>query len=1393
MFERKQHNDPSSRRERAEQRRGRRAHRPEVMALEDRQLLAQLTVNSLADDGSVGTLRWAVGQANQLTGADSIVFSSLFNTPQTITLSGGPLTLTSSGQTTVAGPGANVLTIDGAGKSGVFILDSADVFMTNLNVTGGSSTVGGGIRNDGGVLTLSNVSVQGNTATDLGGGLATRFGGSTTFLSGLVANNTAANGGGGFFNQAGTLAVVNVTVTANTTKAGAGGGVSSVDGTTNLFNTTVTANTAPSAGGLAISGGAVRVTNTIVAANTGGDTSGSFGGSNNVVGVDPRLSPLGDYGGPTFSMSPLPGSPAIGKGTSNGAPSTDQRGQARSDQVDIGAFQYQTVLTVNTAADGVGSAPGQIMLRQAVNAANVLATGDTILFGSTFLSGPQSIVLTSGPLSLTDKATTSIAGPGANLLKIDGNFAGRVFDISGSATIQDLTIANGRTDNGAGVRNSGTLVMTDAVVSGNTATGSGGGLQNSGKATLNGVSFSKNLATYGAGVSNTGMLSVSGSTISDNQAGLNGAGIWNGLGSVTVSNSTIGGNSGGQVTNGGLGGALYSTGGTLNLAGCTITGNSVTGADARGGALFTTSVQGKPVNTTTIVNTTISGNSTSNTAGGIYQDLYSTTTLTNVTVTGNSAAIDAGGIRVVPGSTMTLTNTIVGGQKAGGDVVGSVVGSNNLIGVDPKLSALGDFGGPTFTMVPLPGSPAIGAGTSTGAPATDQRGFARSGKFDIGAFQTQQGIVVNTTTGGVGSAPGNLTLRQAVNLANTLPTADTISFSALFNTAQTISVATGQLVLVDTAGTTIVGPSSSLLTIDAGKVTRGVAVYGGNATLAGLTITNGRADRGGGVRLQGGSLTLTGVTVSSSSATLYGGGVYNGGGNLTLTNCVISGNVANTAGNPDSPSGAGGGVFSSANTTVTGSLILNNTVQANNVGEPGAGLMAWSGSMSILNSTIAGNSGSGLASETGTVVIRNSTIADNTMFGIDGGANQYITPISCVAYGNGMLDFVASSGGPMVGNNNVVGSAFAFQGSNNLVGVNPLLSALGNYGGPTQTYALLPGSPAIAAGATSGAPTTDQRGQPRTGHVDAGSFQSQGFNLATAPGANPQTTTIGTAFPNPLTVVVTAKNAGEPVNGGVISYAVTPVGGAAATLSAATATITSGKAAVTATANGTTGTYLVTASAAGATDTAFALINSEPASLTVTTAADVVNPTDNLTSLREAIAYANSHPGPDTITIAPGLMGKKPMTITLNGSPLVLTDRATTTIVGPGAKKLTISGAGKSRVFDIQGGTLALSRVTVANGLADQGGGIRNQGGVLGLTDVVLTGNRATILGGGLFTDKVGGTTLRRVTVTRNRAPLGGGIANLGTVIARNVTNRKNFGQASRDLFNRGLFQRAKV
>ena len=219
---------------------------------------------------------------------------------------------------------------------------------------------------------------------------------------------------------------------------------------------------------------------------------------------------------------------------------------------------------------------------------------------------------------------------------------------------------------------------------------------------------------------------------------------------------------------------------------------------------------------------------------------------------------------------------------------------------------------------------------------------------------------------------------------------------------------------------------------------------------------------------------------------------------------------------------------------------------------------------------------------------------------------------------------------------------------------------------------------------------------------------------------------------------------------------------------------------MTATANSWIGSYAVNASTAGATSVGFALTNTESQSLAVTTTADVVDAVDDLTSLREAIAFANSDPGPDTITLAPAFFGKSTRTMILTDGPLILTDPAMTTIRGPGAKLLTIRGNGKSRVFDIEGGSLTLSGLTVSGGHADIGGGLLNNGELV-LDHVSIRGNSA-LDGGGLFNE--GKAKLRDVTITRNGAVVGGGVVNVGSMSLHRVTIRQDSARVARGIFS---------
>jgi hypothetical protein len=157
-----------------------------------------------------------------------------------------------------------------------------------------------------------------------------------------------------------------------------------------------------------------------------------------------------------------------------------------------------------------------------------------------------------------------------------------------------------------------------------------------------------------------------------------------------------------------------------------------------------------------------------------------------------------------------------------------------------------------------------------------------------------------------------------------------------------------------------------------------------------------------------------------------------------------------------------------------------------------------------------------------------------------------------------------------------------------------------------------------------------------------------------------------------------------------------------------------------------------------------------------------VDPDDGLTSLREAVAFANTNPGDDTIRFD---LGTGSHTITLGGSELQLTDTTgTTTIVGLGADVLTIDANNASRAFNIAGGATAeISGVAMRHGWgAGFGGGIYNSG-TLTVTDSTISESSAGDYPGGNWGGGILNYGLLLVTdssFSENSAYHGGGILN---------------------------------
>jgi len=332
-------------------------------------LLASFLVSNTLDDGSAGSLRWAVDQANGSAGADEITFAlSLFSASQTIPLdpARGQIAFTDTSKTTLRGPAAELLQVHGNRATRVFYVEiGALVDISGLTVTGGqvaspggagilnagtltvdrcwivnnrlespnATGSGAGIANQPGATTnVVDSTISGNYSNGaFGGGLANR--GSMTVTRSTVSGNTQSRSpGGGLFNS-GSLTIINSTISGNSGSA-QGGGIFSYNSGVSLLHTTLTANSDPQIYVF----GSFTTKNSIIHGSTNGTIDDQ---GHNLIGINPVLGPLQDNGGPTWTHAPAWNSPAIDAGDNTGAPATDQRGVPRPQNglVDIGAYE----------------------------------------------------------------------------------------------------------------------------------------------------------------------------------------------------------------------------------------------------------------------------------------------------------------------------------------------------------------------------------------------------------------------------------------------------------------------------------------------------------------------------------------------------------------------------------------------------------------------------------------------------------------------------------------------------------------------------------------------------------------------------------------------------------------------------------------------------------------------------------------------------------------------------------------------------------------------------------------------------------------------------------------------------------------------------------------------
>ncbi len=988
---------------------------------------------------------------------------------------------------------------------------------------------------------------------------------------------------------------------------------------------------------------------------------------------------------------------------------------SRLDVLEKRVLLSATELVVTTNQDVTSNTDGLITLREALAFAASNPGADTITFGDgsviaggTNFSDATADTITLGGTELRINSNVTLDGPGAALLSISGNNASRVFRVNSgfAAEIRDVTITGGNLPNGLG-----------------------GGIVSFGTLTVSHSTISGNGTGYGGGIWSNGTLTVSHSTISGNTASVNGGGIYS-FGTSAINHSTISGN-----TAGGSGGGI------VNQDGSTTT-----------------------VNSTLVNNRADSDGNNTGTGGGIwtFNDNQTFTTLHNTIVAGNSVGTGttASDVANKPLEAASRSNLIGDAGSSGGltnGTNGNIVGA--LVADIFETGVLANNGGPTQTMAIKLGGPAVNAGDNASVPADtldldgdlnttepvpfDQRGsgFSRfvGTAVDIGAFEFKEtpGLVVTTNQDVTSNTDGLITLREAFAFAASNPGDDTITFgngSAIAGgtnftdaTADTITLGGTQLTI--NSNVTLDGPGAALLSISGNNASRVFRVNSGITTeIRDVTITSGNSGFGSGI-WNNGTLAVSHSTISGNAASSDGGGIGNSNATLTVRYSTISGNTA---------SGNAGGIWSNHHATVS-----HTTISGNTAGGDG-GSIDNGGTMTVSHSTISGNtagdSGGGIRN-VGTLTVSHSTIAGNAASGNAGGI--YNQDDSTTIVNSTLVNNRADSDGDNIGTGGgiwTLNDNFTFTTlrntivAGNVVGTGTTASDVASKPLEAASRNSLIGDAGSAGGLTNGT----------NGNI-VGALVADIFETGALANNGGPTQTIALKASSP------AVNAGD--NASVPADALDLDGDLNTTEP------------VPFDQRGTGFVRIV-----GTSVDIGAIEADETPGLVVTTTQDVVNSRDGLISLREALAFAASNPGADTITFGNGsaiaggtnFTDATADTITLGGTELSINSNVT--LDGPGAALLSISGNNASRVFSVNFGVtaeireVAITGGNLPNGL---GGGILSNG-TLTVSHSTISGN-GTGHGGGIWSS--GTLTVSHSAISGNTARHGGGISNSGTLM----------------------------
>lgn len=356
--------------------------------------------------------------------------------------------------------------------------------------------------------------------------------------------------------------------------------------------------------------------------------------------------------------------------------------------------------------------------------------------------------------------------------------------------------------------------------------------------------------------------------------------------------------------------------------------------------------------------------------------------------------------------------------------------------------------------------------------------------------------------------PNDCSLREAISRSNHRDGADKIVLSKgryLIEVPETVGDNNkgGDFDVIDKV--TITGKGRKTV-VDGQEVSRVFSLLTfPSHTLKNLVIEDGNDDNGAGILAGPATAKLSNVVLRSNSASEHGGGLYTASTKLKISRSTLTQNSATNG---------GGGIY-----LPTGFVgepegrVVSSTISRNS-GALGGGIYADGGEASgadddprieLLNSTVAQNqaavSGGGVAAILGAsahldnaTVAYNAADADNSGGGSGGGmfqssdANFSIEDIVLAANTVGMSGMGEACSGMFLGSGLISGGTATCTIGGDFV-ADAKIGPLAKNGGPTQTIALLPGSPAIDRPNPFDCPQRDQRGELRDVNCDSGSFE----------------------------------------------------------------------------------------------------------------------------------------------------------------------------------------------------------------------------------------------------------------------------------------------------------------